>query len=182
MVTQPAPGVPITIFGIAGATGRIKSWDIDIHILLKNPVLDQVKPSQSEDLKFQPQLKVERVLQSYTHTMFECSPASTILPNLNLSFGSSQGTSRLTIPTFWMTFWFLVGLEYANLAVFPPAARTLFSVFVQATCLSSRHRKLILWSDCRIYLPLEHCRMLWQACTVIHFSSPLSPHFWSIKW
>ena len=54
MVTQPAPGVPITIFGIAGATGRIKSWDIDIRIVLKNPVLDQVKPSQSEDLKFYP--------------------------------------------------------------------------------------------------------------------------------
>jgi hypothetical protein len=70
----------------------------------------------------------------------------------------------------------------ANFAVFPPPERTLFSAFAQATCLSSRHRKLILWSDCRIYLSLEHCRMLWQACTVIHFSCPLSPHFWSIKW
>ena len=58
-----------------------------------------------------------------------------------LSFVSSQGTPRLTIPTFCMTFGFLVGLEYANFAVFSPPARTLFSVFVQATCLSLRHRK-----------------------------------------
>ncbi len=46
--------VPITVFGIAGATGRIKSWDIDIHILLENLVPEQVKPFQSEDLKFHP--------------------------------------------------------------------------------------------------------------------------------
>ena len=54
MVTQPASGVPITIFDIAGATGRIKSWDIDIHILLENTVPEQVKSSKSEDLKFHP--------------------------------------------------------------------------------------------------------------------------------
>src|SRR5882672_3328405 len=44
-----------------------------------------------------------------------CHPASTTLSNLNLSFGSLKSTPRLTIPTFWVPFCFLVGLESANL-------------------------------------------------------------------
>ena len=114
----------------------------------------------------------------FTYTFWY--PAPTTLSNLNLSFGSSYGTPRLTIPTFWVTF--LVGLESTNFSVFAPFARTLLSVFVQANCLSSGHGELILWSYCRIHLPQEHCRMSWKACIVIHYSCPLSQHFWLIQW
>src|SRR6204780_840666 len=73
-----------------------------------------------------------------------CHPASTTLLNLKLSSGSSLGTSRLTIPTFWITFFTLVGLIYANFCVSALPTRTLLSVFMQAICLSVGHRKLIL--------------------------------------
>src|ERR1700727_541948 len=102
----------------------------------------------------------------YTH----CHPASTTLSNLKLSSGSSLGTSRLTIPTFWITFCPLVGLKYANFCVSALPARTLLSAFMQAICWSVRHRKLILWPVHRIYLHLEHCSMHWQACTAVHSS------------
>src|SRR6266481_2891719 len=111
---------------------------------------------------------------------------SSILSNIFIIFANFlptlipffRKTSAIAVATLvWVTFCFFVGLESANLSVFAPFARTLLPVFVQANCLSSRHRKLILWSYCRIYLPVEHCRMPWQACTVIHFSCPLSQHF-----
>jgi hypothetical protein len=70
-------------------------------------------------------------------------PASATLPNLKLSFVSSLGTHRLSLPIFWMTFSLLVGLKSANPFVFTPAARSLLSALMHATCLSSNGTGLI---------------------------------------
>ena len=111
-----------------------------------------------------------------------CPPASTTLPNLKVSSGSSSSTVRPSLPAFWMTFSFLVGLKSANISVSALAARSLLPVFMQASCLSSISTELICWSYCRIYLPLGCCRMLWWVCTVIHPSCSLPPHSWSMQW
>jgi len=51
-VTQPAPGAPITIWGIAGPTNRIRHFRLQIHNLLEKSVQEQVEPSKSEEVKF----------------------------------------------------------------------------------------------------------------------------------
>ena len=43
---------PHTIWGIAGYTGRIRTWDVDILILLKISHMVQVKPSKSDNFDF----------------------------------------------------------------------------------------------------------------------------------
>ena len=49
---------------------------------------------------------------------------------------------RLPVPAFCMTFPLLVDLKSANPSVFAAAAISLLSVFMQATCLSSRGTEL----------------------------------------
>jgi len=51
--TPPAPGVPITIWGIAGHTGQIKHFCLQIHNPLKKWVQEQVEPSKLGTVKFQ---------------------------------------------------------------------------------------------------------------------------------
>ena len=63
-------------------------------------------------------------------------PASITPPNLKLSFGSSLGTHTLSLPDVLTTFPLLVGLKSANPCVLASAVRSLFYVFMQATCLS----------------------------------------------
>ena len=48
-VTQPSPGAPITILGIAGATGQSRHFCVQIHDLLKKRVWVQVEPSKTEE-------------------------------------------------------------------------------------------------------------------------------------
>jgi hypothetical protein len=43
---------PYIVLGIAGATGRIGTWDVDILNLLEKRVWVQVEPSKSEGVKF----------------------------------------------------------------------------------------------------------------------------------
>ena len=76
--------------------------------------------------------------------VIQCLPSDsvTLPPNLKLSFGSSLGTHRLPVPAFCMTFPLLVDLKSANPSVFAAAAISLLSVFMQATCLSSRGTEL----------------------------------------
>ena len=52
-VTLPASGHHITIWGIAGHTGQIKHFCLQIHNHLKKWVQEQVEPSKSEEVKFQ---------------------------------------------------------------------------------------------------------------------------------
>src|SRR5882762_2342756 len=83
-----------------------------------------------------------------------CHPASTTLSINQLSFGSSLGTLRISLPAFWTTFSLLVGLQSAILSVSAPAARSLLPVFMQATCLCCGDTEFIYWLYCRSYLHL----------------------------
>jgi hypothetical protein len=66
-----------------------------------------------------------------------CHPGSTTLSILKISFESSLGTHRLSLPVFGMTFPLLVGLKSANPSDFATCYKITALCFMQATCLSS---------------------------------------------
>jgi hypothetical protein len=51
-VTWPSPSAPITVFGIADATGQNRHFCAQIHDLLKKWVQVQVELSKTEGVKF----------------------------------------------------------------------------------------------------------------------------------
>ena len=85
MSAVPTVVIPVTALSIpngmfAALQGSIQTWCV--HEIALFP------------------LSIVAGLLSPVFTCTFCHPASTTLSNLDLSFGSSQGTSRLTIPTF----------------------------------------------------------------------------------
>src|SRR5882762_1336549 len=106
----------------------------------------------------------------FTYTF--CHPASTTLPIDKLSFVSSLGTLRISLPPFWTTFYLLVGLQSAIFSVSAPAARSLLPVFMQATCLCSGDTEPIYWLYCRNYLHLGVVECPGESV----LSSTLPPH------
>jgi len=51
-ITLPAPGAPITIWGIAGHTNRIRHFRLQIHNLLEKSVQEQVEPLSYFEIAF----------------------------------------------------------------------------------------------------------------------------------
>ena len=64
-VTQPAPGAPITIWGIAGPTNRIRHFCLQIHNLLEKLVQEQVEPSKSKKVMFHEYFAFYSLIRKY---------------------------------------------------------------------------------------------------------------------